>query len=138
MIGQNTQPEDMSRSDLKTLERGLRDRWDFPEETFRAIPRLMAEIIGKRYPAGHAMAGEYVSSRREQIAAARVLAVMHGQNIAADPPPQEVRVSQSFEFDMSVASNMSRDEMAAVTRALGISNGRHNGNGNGRHAAADS
>jgi hypothetical protein len=137
VIGRDTQPEDVSRSDLKTLERGLRERWDFPEETFRAIPRLMAEIIGKRYPAGHSQAGEYVSSRREQISAARVLAVMHGQNIAADPPPQELRVSQTFEFDMSVASTMSREDMAAVTRALGITNGRHDGNGNGQHPAAD-
>jgi len=136
MINLHTEADDIKRGDLKTLEQGLRQGWDFPEETFRAIPRLMVEIIGRRHPDGHAQAGQYVSTRREQISAARVLAVMHGQNLLANPAPQQVNINGSFGFDLSVAEQMSREEMAAVTRVLGVSsNGRHNGNG--EHPSAE-
>ena len=129
-----------SRSDVKAVEQSLRGGWEIPERAFADLPARLIEIIVSREDGGNS--GPYVYSSRMRLSAIRCLTMMHGQNLAANPAPQEVRVSQSFEFDMSVAESMSRDEMEAVSRALGITNGKHEGNGrhngNGQHPAADS
>ena len=112
------------RSDVRQLETAVRHQWDIPDKTFADLPARLLEIVAARDEDG-----SYQYGHRLRLSAIRCLIVMQGQNLAANPAPQELHVSQSFAFDMATAATMSRDEMATVTRALGLTNGRHNGNG---------
>ena len=62
------------RGDLKTLERGFRGGWKFPDKLLEVVPHRLAKILVEGAP-------------REQIAAARVLVAMHAQNLGPAPAP---------------------------------------------------
>ena len=67
--------ETLSRSDMQMIGQAVRHRWQIPEQLYSALPMQLAALLAKGTP-------------REKIAAAKVLAQIHGQNEAADNPIQ--------------------------------------------------
>jgi hypothetical protein len=71
-------PEDLlvdgrhTRSDLRRMEHALSTGWKIPDAVLEIIPARLLKIMSE---GGH----------REQIAAARVLVAMHGQNMGPAP-----------------------------------------------------
>lgn len=64
--------ETLSRSDLQMIGQAVRHRWHIPEQLYTALPMQLAALLAKGTP-------------REKIAAAKVLAQIHGQNEADNP-----------------------------------------------------
>jgi hypothetical protein len=122
------------RSDVRMVEQAIRNGWDLPERTLADLPARLLEIIVSRD--GEGTDAPYRYSTRQRLAAIRCVLTMNGQNIAANPAPQQLdlNVNGQFAFDMEVASTMTREEMAQVSEAMKIvgRNG-HNGNGSGHN-----
>lgn len=72
-----------TRPELRNIERGLRQGWEFPDNLYRALPTLMLELLTKRLPNQ-----TYYYSDRTRVAAARVIALLNAQNQKVDPAPQ--------------------------------------------------
>ena len=62
-------PEIIERSDVRMLEQAVRHRWQLPEQLYAALPNQMLKLLVNGTP-------------REQIAAARVLAMIDAANNA--------------------------------------------------------
>jgi len=67
--------EILERSDVRMLEQAVRNRWQLPEQLYVALPTQMMRLLAHGTP-------------REQIAAARVLALLHQANEEAEHPAQ--------------------------------------------------
>ena len=61
------------RSELRTLERGIRQKWDIPDEVLRMVPMRMLGIMAK-------------GKDRDSIAAARVMAALKSANDMIENP----------------------------------------------------
>ena len=87
-------PEVLAPSDIKRLEQAFRNQWEMPETIWRAVPQIMAKIIGTGTP-------------RERVAAARVLVAMQSQNNPPQPKMSFVAHQHKHEAPQPVnASNM--------------------------------
>ena len=79
------------RSELRTLERGIRQKWDIPDEVLRMVPMRMLGIMAK-------------GKDRDSIAAAKVLAALNAQN---NPP--ELAQAPQINVGVKVENNQSSD-----------------------------
>lgn len=87
-------------AELKLLHRAVRRGWNIPDQVKDALPVAMVQIVA-----------DQGASKRDKIAAARVIVQMEGQNISLDPPVQKnVNVNLSEE---QVDELISR-ELAAI------------------------
>jgi len=115
------------RSDMRKVEQAIRNNWQIPEQAFADLPARLLEIVASRE--GGTADGTYLYPHRLRLSAIRCLVMMQGQVIAAQPQQLDVSVNGTFEFDMATASTMTREEMATVSEAFKLLDGRHNGNG---------
>ena len=70
--------------DLRLIQRAVREGWKIPEGLLKALPAAMGQIVLQQNEAKT----HFSYKPRERIQAARVLALLHGQNQRDDPAVQ--------------------------------------------------
>lgn len=81
--GERVTAELNSPSAVNLIGRAIRERWELPEQLYRILPLELLRLVTARDKLGNP-----IEQPRTRVAAARVLAVLHGQNQKADPAPQ--------------------------------------------------
>ena len=99
----------IDRSEIRTIEQAIRNKWDIPESAMALVPLKMLQAVAK---------GNY----REAAAAARVLALMVAQNQELDPPKVSLIQHQHLHAVVPIAgeSDVDRKRRELVDRARRI------------------
>lgn len=72
--------EPLSRSEIRTYEQAIRHGWQLPESVYKAVPTIMFRVLVDQQ-----------STKRDKIAAARVLAMLKQDNDAATEKTVDLR-----------------------------------------------
>ena len=97
------------RSELRTLERGIRQKWDIPDEVLRMVPMRMLGIMAK-------------GKDRDSIAAAKVLAALNAQNNPPELAAPQINVGVKVENNqLSDAGRTLASEVVERIRTARIS-----------------
>lgn len=114
----------LARSDVRMIERAVRERWIMPEGAFTDLPAAMLEIVTKesiKVLDREGVAVE-IDNDREKIAAARVLAVLEAQNQADEHHSDKLHQDDKhLAVDMVAAlAQQSREQKEALIRRAGL------------------
>jgi len=91
----------MSRSDMKMLERGIRQKWDIPDQALSMVPMKMLGIMAK-------------GTDRDAIAAGRVIAALMEMNNDIDNPVALVAHQHTHQFSPVTADNIEQQRAALL------------------------
>ncbi len=100
--------EIVERSDVRRLEQAVRHRWQLPEQLYLALPNQMMKLLVNGTP-------------REQIAAARVLALLHQANEEATPRVAMVAHRHQHEIMPVTTGNINERRSELLARPDSIS-----------------
>ena len=100
--------EILERSDVRMLEQAVRNRWQLPEQLYVALPTQMMRLLAHGTP-------------REQIAAARVLALLHQANEETTPRVAMVAHRHQHEILPVTTGNINERRSELLARLDSIS-----------------